>query len=117
MRELKFRAFDKITETCFDFDFADVQDGRVEITDDLIVMQYINAKICQDDVIKTKYEDLLSIEREIVGVVEIGEFEVMLDFPNDGIAIPMRCLFTDELEDYEILGNIHENPNLLESPK
>ena len=78
------------------------------------VGQYINAKICQGDILKAKYEDLLGIEREIIGVVEIGEFEVMLDIPNYGITIPLRCLFTDELEDYEILGNETDNPELLE---
>lgn len=73
------------------------------------------SRIFEGDIIKVKYEDLLGIEREAIGIVVIGDLQVMLDFPDDGIVVPMLHFYTDKPDDFEILGNTYETPELLKA--
>lgn len=74
-------------------------------------------EICEKDIVKTKYEDLLGIEREVIGVVEKGNLQWELIFPAYGVSVPMKCFFTEyevDGSDFEIMGTEFENPELIE---
>lgn len=76
-----------------------------------------NKEIYESDIVKTKYEDLLGVEREVIGIVTKGNLQWELAFPAYGISVPMKCFFTEyetDDSDFEIIGTEFENPELLE---
>lgn len=70
-----------------------------------------NKSICENDDIKVRYTDILGIKREVVGIVEIDDLCVMLDFPQYGVKVPMLEFFTDEPEDFEVVANEIDSPD------
>lgn len=76
-----------------------------------------NKEIYEGDIVKVKYEDLLGIEREVIGVVSMGNLQWELVFPAYGISVPMKSFFTGykvDDSDFEIIGTEFEKPELLE---
>lgn len=120
------RAWDEALKVMFDVAEMAWLEGGLHITDGasisgfvgkgFILMNPIGIKdrngqeIYEEDQVRARYEDLLGIDREVVGVVEISELMVMLDFPDDGISVGLCEFYTDEPEDFEVVGNTCENP-------
>jgi uncharacterized phage protein (TIGR01671 family) len=130
MREIKFRAWDKKKNLMlYEFDligngdfslakaFLHLQDyGINDFVEDFILMQYTGLKdkngkeIYEGDILNMTYHGSVSIvEPEIKGVIgfERGSFII----EENGFALGKigRSL--------EVIGNIYENPELLESEK
>ena len=131
MREIKFRAWDIFSKRWVTHDeWLNIIPCKATMiglpsifemgSDDYIMEQFTGLKdkngkeIYEGDVVKTQYEDLMGIIREVTGVVEIRPLQVILDFPNDGITVPMKAFDNDDSDDFKVIGNIHENPELLE---
>jgi len=122
MEEIKYRAWNIVTQQMIDLRTVtplvlniDTDGLFIPFSDGLIVMKYIgkkdknNKEVYQGDFIKTRYIDKLHIEREVVGIVIVEPLQIMLDFPNHGIMVPMVVFDNDEPEDFEIVGNEYEN--------
>ncbi len=66
----------------------------------------INGKMSRGGhIVKAYYEDLLHVERAVEGEVVISEMNVMLDFRDKGVSVPISEFYCDEPEDCEIIGN------------
>ncbi len=117
MREIKFRVWDKEKERLLLVDIEGMDSGSMNVKDwddviypfdedDCILMQYTGLK---DKNGKEIYEgDIITIyEGEIMAEVKFknGAFCYFYDNEHD---------FTDFGNDAEIIGNIYENPELLE---
>lgn len=120
MREIKFRAWDKITETYFEFGFQDIQDGLVEITGEHEVEQFTGLKdkngkegyandICQANY----YCGFDSEPHKLIGTIEWSDADLCWMFDYGHGSMP---LISEKLDDIEIIGNIHENSDLLDLP-
>ena len=123
----KFRVWDKKEQKMYCKGFYITPDGKLlwrndaePKEDSYILEQSIGKKdkkgteVFEGDIISAEYEDLLGEYHKVVGVVEMDNLAVMLDFPNQGISVPMVHFNTDDPDDFEIIGNIHNNYNLLE---
>lgn len=133
MREIKFRAWwSNIGEMEY-FDtvaFLNFEDGTLiyqkhpeeetctdEISDGFELMQYTGLKdkngkeIYEGDIVK-KVEAIPFIDTsDIVGVVKFLDGSFLLEYERWGEKI--GCYLFSETDEHEILGNIHENAELL----
>ena len=66
------------------------------------------------DIIKVHYTDIMGIEHEAIGVIQMGELFWEIDFPHLGTTVAMFEFWTDKPEDFEIIGNERDNPEILE---
>ena len=63
-------------------------------------------EIYEGDKVLAYYEDLLGVRRKVRGLVVKGEFGYELEFAS--ISVSMYHFYTDEPEDFEVIGNIHQ---------
>lgn len=133
-RELKFRAWDKgarrmvhVTDITIDLRndvvyllwVKDTPDGngRTVCFDEFELMQFIGIhdvngrEIYEGDIVTIWDYDLEGNMYERRGVVEFNKGAYCV---NLGTALHYFCLGLDEVEGYEVIGSIHENPELLE---
>lgn len=127
MREIKFRAWDKENEEMYDVAMIDVETGEVAYTDhptgynadalleQVELMQYTGLK---DKNGKEIYEgDICNCrEYECFGKVEWNNEEAGFYFcvVVEGGGFEEEHLY-DYIDELEVIGNIHENPELLEA--
>lgn len=117
-REIKFRAWDKTRKTMLRVELWDFnkgvdnvdKDGKgyyTENFENLEIMQFtglldkLGKEIFEGDIVKYKTEDNHEFAEEVV--FENGAF-----YP-----ISEDC-YEDQTEDFEVIGNIYENANLLQ---
>jgi hypothetical protein len=113
MREIKFRAWDKERNRMLEFGLFDLDCGQwdteIGSINDFPIMQYTGLKdkkgkeIYEGDIVKSRgYNDINEEERVFIETVEFngGEFLPICEEPS---------------ENYEVIGNIYENPELLKT--
>ncbi|MFJ7951555.1 YopX family protein [Lysinibacillus sp. NPDC096418] len=129
MREIKFRAWDEIGKwmgnvTSIDFDERTIfmttrcsDDENCFELDKTPVMQSTGLKdkndkeIYEGDIVK-KVEAIPFIDTsDIVGVVKFVDGSFLLEYERWGEKL--GCYLFSETDEHEILGNVHENPELL----
>lgn len=128
MRELKFRVWSDFYEKYADFDAELYMDGSVEAdftdetgiphheTTDLVIEQYTGLKdkngeeICEGDIVQIDSMDELR-----VGYVElVADQYCIVCGEEDGHKIVAEFYYYSKPdENCEVIGNIHENPELL----
>lgn len=135
MREIKFRGWDRVKGNLI-YDFlldsnckAQIYQGisgRYEETDRIEIMQYTGLKdkngkeIYEGDIIEIR--NFFKKESSLFPVY-IGKVVYLKDFARFAInLVSDKCHTPDYIqvmsgEQYEIIGNIYENPELLESEK
>ena len=69
-----------------------------------------NKTIYELDDVKVVYRDKCGFARKEIGIVEIYELRVILNFPQYGVIIPMDEFDTDDPADFEIVANEIESP-------
>lgn len=114
MREIKFRAWDKDKKELFNWSFT--QDGLFPAdlfnNDNYVVMQYTGLK---DKNNKEVYEgDIIEVDGVLAIVVYDIDFAMFNAQIHDGGFLMMAKL---DHPRKEIIGNIYENPELLEDNK
>lgn len=103
-RPIKFRAWDNVDYMSTPFTLQDIQLKKIEFTFDAIVMQFTglhdkNGKeIYEGDIVKSSY---------FIGIVEMWEYMWTAKTPYD------HFTFRTATHSFEVIGNIHENENLL----
>ncbi len=133
----RFRFFDKISkEMCYPTEYngkAEYLERRYDLADmfrfkDLIPMQCTGMKatngqfLYEGDIVKffsCSIIDAMSERRpmtERIGQIVWNEEEMKFDVMVNGEAIPNLCKKTDD-NNFELIGNIYENPELLEEKK
>ena len=139
MRDIKFRVWDNERNAMLNSKSVDIDffEGKIEITSDTIrydevytdeikdfeLMQYTGVKdkngreIYEGDIIKRT--DLTPTEnhygKEEVGLVEYKNAQFILRISKDDYyEISSDGLFNFDMADYEVIGNIYENSELLE---
>ncbi len=131
MREIKFRAWDKSAKVIiydgFDIDpTGNIWINHFGVNDQFMLMQYTNLKdrngkeIYEGDIVRSlmqsnrgNWEDFDRIGQIVFGADEFPSFMVL---SGDKL---FEMVTTDyyEVMDIEIIGNIYENPELLEANK
>ncbi|GAB7387413.1 YopX family protein [Bacillaceae bacterium] len=112
MREIKFRVWHKPSKTMFDWEKVKNNTFRIVEDDQLSVMQYTGLKdrngkeIYEGDIVSDEYGNVAPIE----WVQEIAQFLVM--YESEPQEIGEWCTNA-----FEVIGNIYENPELLEQTK
>ena len=109
MREIKFRAFSKKSKGMVLTEYATfLKDDELNIYDDYVVMQYTGlhdkngVEIYEGDVVSNKI---------IKGNVRFTNgYFVVYDKNDDYILLSSCCV-----ETIEVIGNVYENPELLET--
>lgn len=150
MRELKFRAWDKVTKRYWNVDGLSFDKGKlVEVylenyptsfegnedckkPDEVVLEQYTGLKdkndkeICEGDIVATVYKTKCRTDEDVFGEGHDewdekinGKFEVKYSrratFGISYIKDPVVIRDLWELgNDIKVIGNIHENPELLE---
>lgn len=69
-------------------------------------------KIFEGDLVKVEIDQLFDSFTK-VGEIEYRAPEWFIDFPNDGVSVSMKVV--EEPEMIEVIGNVHEHPDLLQS--
>lgn len=131
MREIKFRAWDKLRKRTSEVDRIYVDTGGAQLRDDfglywrkindVILEQYTGLKdkngigIYEGDVVKVKHKDWIELTIHVVkwfGDEEYPAFDLSpgIDETMNGFALAVQS----DLFSIKIIGNIHENPELLE---
>lgn len=123
MREIKFRAWDKVNKFLTQVMTLSFRDGKVSTThysngggvylhdDEVVLMQYTGLK---DKNGKEIYEgDIIKFDKKSPEIKSVfyknGSF-CILDVNDVDICYLGDCIFKDE---YEIIGDIYQNPELL----
>ncbi len=122
MREIKFRAWVEYRKTMFDVIMIDWFTESIKVNADedeedesfrsSILMQYVGLKdkngkkICEGDIVCNHvYDGLLGVKPNKIEYGE-GYIKGLFQENHDGISLY-------DLKDIEIIGNIYENPELL----
>lgn len=93
------------------FTIQDLQSGKIQFTNDCIWLQYTGVKdkngedIFEGDIVLGDKGD------RFVVFYDLGTASFSLEFLNNR---KFRDSFLDDSEEYEIIGNIYETPELLE---
>lgn len=141
MKELKFRAFHKPSKKMFDVGMIDFLSEKLyeyislgmssfdgmEMYDlqDCELMQFTGLKdvdgkeIFGGDVVEIKFDDYYSNNSFTIDEDSTHKGEIVFEFFGYYIKFPDMCFMSiNDIADYEfnikILGNIHQNPELLE---
>ena len=141
MKELKFRAFHKPSKKMFDVGMIDfLANELIGIEDlgngfsmghfnkqikDCELMQFTGLKdvdgkeIFEGDIVEIKFDDYYSNNSFTIDEDSTHKGEIVFEFFGYYIKFPDMCFMSiNDIADYEfnikILGNIHQNPELLE---
>ena len=119
-RELLFRVWDNVDYMSQPFTLEDLQEGKIKFTDDCVVMQYTGLKdkngteIYEGDVYTTGDDSAYIVVFENGAFCgNYGEGSKPLDWDYDyaeGDLCPDQ--FSQQIK---VIGNIHDNPELLEA--
>ena len=113
MREIKFRAWDKENKEMVDLDFVGedvikISNGEWENKENFIVMQHLWAFDLNGNYV---YEgDIVEYRPNEYWIVTERYFEIGIE-SLDGYFM----MFQESGLDFEVVGNIYENPELLEN--
>lgn len=112
MENIKFRVWDNVDYMSKPFTLLDVQRRLTQFTHDCHVMQYTGL---QDKKGNDIYEDDICTVAGIgLAIVETCPYNGTQFKTLDGYDVPViDCVAEDD--DFEIVGNIHQNPELLSS--
>lgn len=105
-KEFKFRAWDGVDYMSNPFTLSDIQEKKIQFTSDAIIMQFMGLKDING---KDIYEDdVLSDKQDNYRVwIEPGKMLI------GGINKDWDEYISVNTEKLSIIGNIHQNPNLL----
>lgn len=136
MREIKFRAWDKINKDMIDWDWwMDTSINSLFDNDPIIPLQYTGLKdkngkeIYEGDIVRTKHRPVSGRYKKILGLVQVPRFVFVknrvvwdgksagfcfkrLEKPGPLYSVTLRSNVTKLME---VIGNIYENPELVES--
>ena len=110
MRTIKFRVWDNVDYMSTPFSLQDLQQGKIKFTDDCIVMQFTGL---HDKNGKEIYEgDVVKYIDEHIGEIQywIGQICVGYRYKSNNVTFPLKI---GNAISMEVIGNIHENPELL----
>lgn len=134
-REIKYRAFVTEFSEMVNVEYLHIESEEVEVylnhrgfgtrlfsysesTPDALVAQYTGltdkneVEIYKGDIVKFKDLDDEIHEIEFIGVVEFENCSFLLN-----VGDVLKCYRWIDYYDYEVIGNIHENPELLGDAK
>ena len=128
MREIKFRAWDKENKAFMPSEGYAICDGDVMglrygnemedvLTDQIELMQYTGLKnmngvdIYERDIVKSNYKYAQPKISQII--MEDGNSYIA----GEDLATGNEMLVSDHVDEIEVIGNIHANPELLEAEK
>jgi len=125
----KFRVWDKVTKRMlyYDKDIVPLMtlngvlvDAGTNVSYRFILMQFTSKKdekqveICEDDICTGDYRCAVGFDfdpHELTGTIEQADNGLwMFDYGHGEIALD-----DEDLQNIEIIGNVHENPELLET--
>ncbi len=109
-REIKFRVWDKVDYMSSPFSLQDLQERKIQFTQDCPVMQYTGLKdkegkeIYEGDVLlyKNEWETFIPVTKNVV-LFEYGMFKMQNTVGT----------LSSKTSEIEIIGNIYENPELI----
>ena len=112
-REIKFKVFDNVDYMSGSFDLIDFYEGRIQFTNECIVMQFTGLKDIND---KEIYEgDILEICNGSINCFPWMQKNSVVVFKNGSFNVPIWDF--DSTHWIKVIGNIYENPELLETKK
>ena len=114
-REIKFRAFDGVDYMTKPFTLLDIQNGKIQFaSSDTKIMQFTGLK---DKMGADIYEGDIVIVTEPAsnGMAEIVHNPVAVTWHEEiaGFNLGYVSNTMDIFYDYEIIGNVHQNPDIL----
>lgn len=128
MRELKFRAWDKVNNSWLTQNFFISSNGDNSSLTNYILMQYTGLKdkngkeIYDGDILKRSYVEseflnvVKPVETSEIIVVEWDKNYCGYKIPSNKPASPATMLLNPNgLPEFEVIGNIYENPELVKN--